>query len=237
MDWADIGFAFVAGIIAFFSPCAFPMLPAYISYYLGLTERKDVDTSTKSRGPKVLRDGVVGGISCALGAVVVLTTIGVGISLLGSTVRGAIKENVALMEPIVGIILIIMGIVMLLGVNLKLPFKIKMSASGKGYGSLFIYGILYALAAAGCTAPIFIGVMIKAFASSTFINGLLVLFSYAFGLGVLLVTVTILIASAKELMVKKMKKVMPYIQKIGAAVLIIVGIWLIYYYSTIYYYI
>ena len=146
-------------------------------------------------------------------------------------------ENVALMEPIVGIILIIMGIVVLLGVNLKLPFKMKTSASGKGYVSLFAYGILYALAAAGCTAPIFISVVIKAFASSTFIDGLLVFFSYALGLGVLLVIVTILVASAKEAMITKMKRIMPYVQKIGAAVLIVVGIWLIYYYLTIYYYI
>lgn len=235
MDWTGIGFAFAAGVIAFFSPCAFPMLPAYISYYLGLMENKDVEGPTKTNIIQVLKDGVVGGVSCALGAVAILAAIGVGISLLGSTVRDAIKENVALMEPIVGIILIVMGIVMLMGLNLKLPFKIKKGVKGKGYVSLFAYGILYALAAAGCTAPIFISVIIKAFASSTFIDGLLVFFSYALGLGVLLVIVTILVASAKEVMITKMKRIMPYVQKIGAAVLIVVGIWLIYYYSTIYY--
>ncbi len=237
MDWTSIGFAFTAGVIAFFSPCAFPMLPGYISYYLGFLESKDVEDTKKNTISQVLKDGVIGGVSCALGGVTVLVAIGVGISLLGSVVRNLIKENVSLMELIVGIILIIMGIVMLLGIDLKLPFKIKKSAKGKGYKSLFIYGALYALAAAGCTAPIFISVMIRAFVSSTFVNGLLVFLSYAFGLGILLIIVTILIASAKEVMITKMKKIMPYVQKIGAAVLIIVGIWLIYYYLTIYNYI
>jgi cytochrome c-type biogenesis protein len=230
MDLTSIVFAFTAGFIAFFSPCAFPMLPAYISYYLGLIDQKDNNIYQKNK-IKLFSEGVIGGISCAIGAISVLLIIGIGISMLGNAVRELIKENIAIIEPIVGVILIIMGFVMIFGLSIKIP--IKKSPSGKGNKSLFVYGILYALVAAGCTAPIFISVIIRAFASSSFFDGILIFLSYAMGLGILLIIITIIITTTKNVILSKIKKILPHIQRLGAIVLITVGIWLIYYYYSI----
>jgi len=41
-----VGLAFSAGIIAFFNPCSYVMLPAYISYVLGKKE-KHLTTPTR----------------------------------------------------------------------------------------------------------------------------------------------------------------------------------------------
>jgi cytochrome c-type biogenesis protein len=220
MGLIDIAFAFYAGIAAFLSPCSFPLLPAYISYYLGLKG----PSSGKGQATFVLQKGILGGIVCAIGAILVLATIGIGVSAFG----GAIEPHVPKMEPIVGVILVIMGALMFSATPFGFRIKIKASAR-RGYIGLFGFGILYALATAGCVAPIFIGVIARA-VSSGFFGGMAIFLSYALGLGLLLVIVTIFIASARDLMIAKLTRAMPYVERVGALILIIVGVYLIWYY-------
>ena len=63
MDISLMGFAFTAGLISFFSPCAFPMLPGYISYYFGYNEEDRAENRVKNRIYYILKDGVLGGIA------------------------------------------------------------------------------------------------------------------------------------------------------------------------------
>lgn len=220
MDLASIAFAFSAGIVAFLSPCSFPLLPAYISYYLGLKDtppRKDQATA-------VLKKGILGGIVCAVGAILILSLIGVGVSAFG----GAITPHIPKMELIVGVTLIVMGVLMLLGMRLGFHIKTK-AGTRKGYVSLFGFGALYALATAGCVAPIFVGVILRAI-SSGFIGGMAIFLSYALGLSLLLIIVTLLVASTKEMAMAKLMRVMPYVERVGALILIVVGVYLAFYY-------
>jgi len=220
MGFVDITFAFNAGIVAFLSPCSFPLLPAYISYYLRLEE----PPSGKGQATPVLKKGILGGTVCAVGAILVLITIGIGVSAFG----GAIEPYIPKMEPIVGVILVIMGMLMLSGAPLGFRIKIKASTR-RGYTSLFGFGILYALATAGCVAPVFLGVVSRA-VSSGFVGGMAIFLSYALGLSLLLITVTVLVASAKEIVMTKLMRAMPYVERVGAIILIVVGVYLICYY-------
>ncbi len=220
MDLASIAFAFSAGMVAFFSPCSFPLFPAYISYYLGLKEtspRKDQATS-------VLKKGILGGIACAVGAILTLSLIGFGVSTFG----GAITPHIPKMELIVGTILVVMGVLMLPGVPLGFRTKTK-AGTRKGYESLFGFGALYALATAGCVTPIFIEVVLRAIMSG-FIGGMAIFLSYALGLSLLLIIVTLFAASVKEMAMAKLMRAMPYVERVGAIILIAVGAYLVYYY-------
>lgn len=220
MDLTGVAFAFSAGMVAFLSPCSFPLLPAYISYYLGLKEtspRKDQSTA-------VLRKGILGGITCAVGAILILSLIGVGVSAFG----GAITPHIPKMELIVGVILVVMGMLMLLGTPLGFHVKTK-AGTRKGYVSLFGFGALYALATAGCVAPIFVGVILRAI-SSGFIGGMTIFLSYALGFSLLLIIVTLLVASAKEMAMAKLMQAMPYVERVGGLILIVVGVYLAGYY-------
>jgi cytochrome c-type biogenesis protein len=233
MDLSLIAFAFTAGLISFFSPCAFPMLPGYISYYLGMEKKHGKDIPTKNRVYSIFKDGLIGGMLCAMGAITVFIVFGMCVSFFGDAVRSLVREHIVLMNLVVGIILVIMGIAMLVQLNVKLPIKVKTAPKTKGYLGLFTYGVLYSLVAAGCVAPLFVGVITRAFVASSFFEGVLVFFAYACGLALLLVVVTLLVASAKEAVVKKMNNLLPYVQKAGSLVLIVVGIWLIYCYFLI----
>ena len=81
MDYSLFLFSFSLGIISFFSPCAFPMLPGYISYYLGIDDKYNIkdNISKKEKLYSFLKYGIIGGIVCASGALLVIITIGIGI--------------------------------------------------------------------------------------------------------------------------------------------------------------
>lgn len=55
-DLSTVGFAVTAGVATFFSPCAYPLLPGHIGFYVSRTNGDDV-----SLGGATLR-GVVAGI-------------------------------------------------------------------------------------------------------------------------------------------------------------------------------
>ena len=232
MDYSLLFFSFSLGVISFFSPCAFPMLPGYISYYIGL-DNKYNNSTYKSKKEKIkifFKDGILGGIFCASGAILSLVSIGIGISFFGNTIREIIKENLIIFDLFVGIIIIFLGLIMLLNITINIPFKIKNAPIRKGYYGLFLYGILYSLVSTSCVIPLFIGVMLRAIKTSDVIEGILVFLAYSIGLALLLIIITVLVSAAKITIIKKINKMLPLIQRIGSFILISVGIWLIYNY-------
>lgn len=235
MDYSLILFSFSLGVITFFSPCAFPMLPGYISYYIGLSNNDiKLKMSKKQKIYVFLKEGIIGGLFCAIGALLILVIIGFCISFFGELIRDQIKENLIQFNLIVGMIIILMGLIMLTNYNIVLPFKIKNAPKRKGYYGLFLYGILYALVSISCVIPLFIGLVLRAIYSSNIFEGFLVFFSFALGLSILFIILTILTLGAKKAIIKHINKILPKIQKIGSIILIIVGIWIIYnYFNTI----
>ncbi len=206
---------FAAGVFTLFSPCAYPLLPGYIMYYLG-------SDTTFSKA-------LLGGGICFLGLVSIFSIFG----LLSSIVEKFAYSFVYWLVPIASIIIIIMGISMLVGAkifNIFLPIK----ASGrKGFIGMFLYGIAYGLATFGCSAPIFFSILLFSIVSGGMLSGIITFLIYALGMGIPLILTTILVVKAKELVYRKILRAMPLIQKIGGVILIIIGIYLLYSYSLI----
>src|SRR5213594_3124907 len=69
-------FGFVAGIGAFFAPCAFALFPAYISYYL-TTAGNSRETPGRS---------LAFGLTCAAGSAVFFALAGVAIAVVGGVI-------------------------------------------------------------------------------------------------------------------------------------------------------
>lgn len=209
-DFTGFIFAFTAGFLALFSPCAFPLLPGYVSYYMG------------SKAP--LARALQGGGVCALGVILVFTSMGVAVSYLGRLA----SRFIPLFGGIAGVALIFLGVAMLLGVK-RLSFTVPVKASREeGFKGLFIYGVLYGLAGTGCSAPIFLSVVLYAMASGGLMEGAVVFTAYALGIGLPLMAVTVLTAKAKRLLMERVYRFMSITQKIGGALLIIIGLYLVY---------
>ncbi|WP_144905813.1 cytochrome c biogenesis protein CcdA [Halobellus captivus] len=162
-------FAASAGIATFFAPCAFPLLPGYVGFYLGR------DDSSPA---------LVSGLTVATGAILALG----GIAGLAFAVGQRLTSVLPLFEPIIGGALVVFGVLVLSGrasPTIPLPNRPE---SLFGFG---VFGAVYALAAAGCVVPLFLGVLAQA-SSLPPGRGLLVLGTYAGTVAVPLLGVTLL---------------------------------------------
>jgi cytochrome c-type biogenesis protein len=121
--------AILAGVASFFSPCAFPMLPGYVTYYLGLDAKRAAvgatavaaTSSTAGGAPTVeaqttgaLRRGMLGGAAAGLGILSIYGTIG-GVVVIFA---GSVTPYVPLLGLVVGVLLILFASLMLAGISM-----------------------------------------------------------------------------------------------------------------------
>lgn len=176
-----LGFALLAGVLTFFSPCAYPLLPGYVGFYASQT-----DGGSTSLGGAVARGLVAGAGS--------LLTLG-GLLVAAFWIGHATMANVVYFEPIVGAILVVLGLLVLFD---RAPsFTIALPKRRSSLLGFAIFGGGYALAAAGCVAPLFLGVVARAASGTpataaavvgTYVGvvvGLMIAVSVATGMGVL----------------------------------------------------
>jgi cytochrome c-type biogenesis protein len=209
LDPLGLMFAFTAGVFALFSPCAFPLFPGYISFYLG------IDVAAK----KAIECGTV----CALGLLTVLCAIGVVASLAGSLVF----TYLSFLQPLVGLFMILMGLSMIIEISLPTFQPSIRIQKNRKFSSLFLYGVAYGLATIGCSAPIFFSILFYAVLSGEFFHIMLTFVSYAFGMTLPLVIATIVVARSRDLVMKKVVRATPILHRIGGVVLMLLGVYLI----------
>ena len=215
LQLSGLAFAFSTGVFSLFSPCSYALLPGYISYYLG----------AKFGVVKAL----TGGLACTLGLITVFAAIGGLSSSLGELT----PQIIPLLDIAAGVILIAMGLGNLL--ELKVPFLSfnVMPSRRRGLIGLYTYGIIYGLAGVGCSAPIFISVLFYAM-SKGLAQGVLSFVAYALGMGLPLIVTTLLLSQAKDYMIQRINMATEKLRRASGAVLIVVGLYLIYFYYVTY---
>jgi cytochrome c-type biogenesis protein len=229
------GIGFIAalfGILTFFSPCSFPMLPGYISYYISSQSGKD---ETKKVSP------IKGGIFAAMGIVAFFIIIGIFVAIAGA----AIQSYLYILMPIVGFILFILGLLTLVGWDMflersidliKTPFRmIAASIRGKsetestGTGGLFAYGFGYGAAASSCMAPAFIGVIFLGLATPLgWLGAVIVFIAYTAAIGVMMVTFSILAGRGAKILEKFVSST-DIVKRISGLLLLGAGIFVVWY--------
>lgn len=233
VSWGLFTWGISGGIASFFSPCALPMLPAYLSYYVAA----DTDDAHSSVDPVVsdggqyadapLTRGVTFGGVASLGMLVVFVLAAGVTGILGDV----LKPIIPVLIPGVGIVVIFLGVAMLadradwLSQSVSLPEWKEPSAR-----HFFGFGVLFALAALGCTAPIFIGITLTALSSGGFAGAATVFSGYAGGMIGMFVVMTGLIALAKEETARQIRSLIPYVERASAVLLIVAGGYMLYYY-------
>ncbi|WP_066412189.1 cytochrome c biogenesis protein CcdA [Halorubrum aethiopicum] len=203
----NVPFAVTAGVATFFSPCAYPLLPGYVGFYVNQIDAEEV--SIAGAGSR--------GIAAGLG---VLATFAV---LAGATVRvgHSTLSNITVFESLVGGLLVVFGLLVVAGrtpsISVPLP---KRRASVLGFG---IFGAGYALAGAGCVAPIFLAVIARAIALPTE-AAFLLLGTYAGVVAALMVATTVatgmgLLTNAGRIMAHS-----GTLKRVAGAVMVLAGV-------------
>ncbi len=219
-DIALLGFAFSAGMAAFFSPCSFALLPAYISFVIGRDEQKEKARTPFRRG----MEGASLGVIATLGFVTLFITLGTLISLAGSWLRAYVPPLIIAL----GIVLIVLGIRWLREPRTKV-LKCSPIKRRRGILSFYLFGIGYAIGAISCVFPLFLGIVLPVLTTGGIVSGILVFLSYALGMGIMMIVVSIAVTLSKDIVLKRLEWATRHVKRVSGIILLLVGIYLIYY--------
>lgn len=224
-----ISLAFVAGVVTFFNPCGFALLPAYVAHYLG--QHKG---STASNWLMIGWHGLKLGLVVSAGFFTVFGALGVAFSLVGSAVLSRLGPHLPWVAASIGGILIVLGMLMLFGsfsVGLSLEAIATRIAQDNPHNSLrsyYLYGISYAVGSIGCVFPIFFVWVVQPLLQG-FVSGLVNFVAYASGMALMMIALSLTISFSKELIEGYLRPLMRYVHKAAALVMIGAGAYLIYY--------
>ena len=213
--------AVIAGIATFFSPCSFGLLPGYLAFY--------------SRTAKKRKSTVYYGLLAALGLVTFNILLGLAIALAGSGFAkefsiaggGTLSPVTLIIRTSIGLLLLLLGIAQFF--HLQIFPRFLLQAGQKitekkrtPEASLYFYGFGYNLANIGCTGPIMAGLIVFALASG-FSAALTAFIIYSLTMALIMIAVSLLAGSGRKLQIKYAHN----IQKFGAVVLMIVGLFIL----------
>jgi cytochrome c-type biogenesis protein len=204
-------------MVATVNPCGFPMLPAYLSYFIGVDG--DGDTPGTARVPRAL----LAGAAVSLGFLAVFVTLGIPIN----AGRTWIYDVMPWLTIVVGVVLVAFGSAMLLGYRLYAAFpRLNMGGRTRGFWSMVAFGVSYAVASISCTLPLILPVVV---AQSNVAAGFLTFGAYALGMGVVLMGLSVALALARGGLVRRLRSLVAHVDRIAGVLLVAVGAYLVYY--------
>jgi cytochrome c biogenesis protein CcdA len=216
-----VGLAFAAGLIAALNPCGFAMLPAYLAL---------VVRSTDNGAAVAVGRAVAATAAMTLGFLAVFGTFGFLTVSLASTVQ----KYMPYLTVFIGIALVALGAWLLSGreLTLSLPYPSSHSASTTPttrLGSMFGYGVGYAIASLSCTVGPFLAVTGAGVGGTSVLGRAWIYLAYAAGFALVVGALAVAVALAGSALVERMRRILPYVNRIGGAVLILVGLYVGYY--------
>jgi cytochrome c biogenesis protein CcdA len=219
---APLALAFAAGLVATVNPCGFAMLPAYLSYFMGI-EEEDQGRAAALRGALVVGAIVSAGFLVVFGLAGILITAGFRIVI----------DVIPWVAIVVGVAVIGLGIALVRGYELKVGLpKAGKAASGRGYRSVFLFGISYAVASLSCTLPVFLTVVATQVTRGSFVSGIATFVAYGAGMAVVLLAVTIAIAVGKQTLITRLRGSARYITRVSGIILIAAGLYIVWFWTV-----
>lgn len=199
--------SFLEGIITFVSPCLLPMLPIYISYFAGGSEK-----NTK----KVITN--------ALGFILGFTVIFVLLGALAGSFGKFLEEYSLIVNIVTGLIVIFFGL-NFLGVFKLNIFKGSNTAKTEnlGFFSSTLFGMAFSIGWTPCVGAFLGSALMLAASRGSVLEGVIMLLLYSFGLGIPFFISAILIDKLKNTfnVIKKNYKI---INIVSGSLLILIGV-------------
>ena len=226
-----LGFAFGAGMASAVNPCGFPMLPAYMTMYIGSEEPLSGNNNPTRQLIRALYVGA-------------MVTIGVGLLFGSAGILLALGTRVLLLELIpflgvtIGVLLIILGLWIICGLKFYAGFAARIGAhigdpknvNAKGY---FLFGISYGVASLSCTFPIFLTVVGTSVTLVDFIYSVLQFVLFSLGIGLVIISLTISMAIFRHGIIRWCRNIIPVIQPICACSMVLAGVYIVFYWITV----
>lgn len=212
-----ISFSFIQGVLAFLAPCAVVLLPGYIVAFISRNSQREPALSERLyRGVKLALLSIVG--------ILVVYTIAGGMIIVASQV---LKDYMKWITIGMGAVLIVLGILMVLGKNVSFSLNMNNATHKTESVEAFVFGIAYAIGALGCLFPLFLVVATQAMAAPTAWQGASYFGAYFAGISGMMIAAILLSTFAKDLLMKYLRKILPYMERVTGVLLILAGIYVI----------
>ncbi len=225
--------AFLFGLLAFLSPCTFPLVPSFLAFLVGVSVQNLEDSVyTKTHRNKIMLHVFL----YILGASLVLVVLGSAAGSVGYTLR----VNRYLLQQIGGVIVIVFGLSLIVSSRIllfartyqmnKIIEKVKVFRSSHPSSQPFIsflLGVVFTLGWIPCLSPILGGILVLASSSSSTLYGATLLFIYALGQNLPLLFIAFLLSSYLGYL-KKIRQHISFISNFAGIILILTGIILLF---------
>ena len=225
-----LGYAFAVGMVSAVNPCGFAMLPAYLGLYLGSGDpNRPVNNPLRQAG-----QALVVGLSVTAGFVVLFGLVGILISLGTRTLVVGVLPFVGLA---IAVVLTALGAWLISGGKLYTGIATRAAShmgdanqvNVKGY---FLFGLSYGTASLSCVLGPLLVVVAIGFALSGPVGAVGQFLLFALGMGLVVMLLTVSMALFKGTMIRWLRKAMPYVQAVGAWLMVIAGTYLVFYWLT-----
>lgn len=164
--WMALPIALLAGLVSFLSPCVLPLVPGYLGYVSGIAAPK----------AKV----VLGATLFVAGFTLVFVSLGTVFGSLGSVL---FADVAAVVQRILGALIIVLGVVMAGGFGLaQRQFKVNLKPSTGLIGAPLL-GIAFGLGWTPCIGPTLSAVLTLSLDEGTALRGALLSIAYSIGIG------------------------------------------------------
>ncbi|MFV1970834.1 MAG: cytochrome c biogenesis CcdA family protein [Acidimicrobiia bacterium] len=224
MDLGPLTLALAAGGLSTVNPCGFAMLPAYLSFYVGANEDQLPTAASRTA------QGLLTGLMVTAGFLLVFGIVGLPITYGATQIVRAIPwVGIGL-----GIALLIVGVATLAGRRISTtivnPVRPGRARQPK---TMFVFGIGYGIASLGCTLPVFLAVIGASLATQGAGSALAVLAAYGLGMAIMLILFSTGAALARDGLVRTVRRLMPYMNRITGTMLTVAGVYLTYYWGRV----
>lgn len=223
----SLGLPFVAGMVSTVNPCGFAMLPAYLGLYIGSND-------PQAGMPKKVSRALLVGLVVTSGFIILF---GISGTIVSAGAR-VIIDFIPWIGLTIGIILVAVGSWLLGGGKLYTAIASQTASRIGTPGQVsvkefFLFGLSYGIASLSCTLPIFLSVIGVSLAGTSIVTSIQQFVLYALGMGLVIILMTVSMAIFKELIVRFLRKVQPFVQPVSAVFMIIAGCYIVYYWMTL----
>ena len=214
-----VGLAFAAGLVAALNPCGFAMLPVYLALVVRGEGTSQIVAVARALAATA---------AMALGFLTVFSVFG----LLTVSVASTAQRILPFVTVVIGVFLVSLGIWLLLGRQIAILNPFSRNSRWEPttrIGSMFGYGVGYAIASLSCTVGPFLAVTGAGFRGGAIIDGLSIYLAYGAGITLVVGVLAISVAFARSALIDRMRRIVPHITRISGALLIVVGLYVGYY--------
>ena len=162
----DFLVTFLEGIISFISPCTLPLLPIYLTYLTGGSEKQS---------GKIMRP-----LGFVLGFTTVFTLLGL---FAGALSRYLVQHRTAV-NIVSGVIVIIFGLSYLEIIRLPFFKGTQKKREVNSFLSALVFGMIYSVSLTPCVGAFLGSAIMLASSSGTAVRGTLLLLTYSLGMGI-----------------------------------------------------